>query len=44
MPLTLAILRELGVEWTDQHTRLAATAVLGGDARVGVIRAIPGVI
>ncbi|MFI1239544.1 asparaginase [Nocardia salmonicida] len=43
MPLTLAILRELGVEWTDQHTRLAATAVLGGDARVGVIRAIPGV-
>ncbi|KAF0847999.1 asparaginase [Nocardia caishijiensis] len=44
MPLTLAILRELGIEWTDEHTDLAATAVLGGDARVGVIRAIPGVL
>ncbi|MFC4124510.1 asparaginase [Nocardia rhizosphaerae] len=44
MPLTLAILRRLGVDWTDAHTDLAATAVLGGDARVGVIRAIPGVL
>ncbi|MFC4377177.1 asparaginase [Nocardia halotolerans] len=44
MPLTLAILRRLGVEWTDAHTDLAATGVLGGDTRVGVIRAIPGVI
>lgn len=44
MPLTLAILRLLGVDWTDRHTELAAPAVLGGDARVGVIRAIPGVL
>ncbi|MEU4600612.1 asparaginase [Nocardia sp. NPDC023988] len=44
MPLTLAILRKLGIDWTDEHTDLAATAVLGGDARVGVIRAIPGVL
>ncbi|WP_280344808.1 asparaginase [Nocardia neocaledoniensis] len=44
MPLTLAILRRLGVEWSDAHTELAAPAVLGGDARVGVIRAIPGVL
>ncbi|WP_278264729.1 asparaginase [Nocardia sp. AG03] len=44
MPLTLAILRRLGIDWTDAHTELAATAVTGGDARVGVIRAIPGVL
>ncbi|GGK59044.1 asparaginase [Nocardia camponoti] len=44
MPLTLAVLRRLGIDWTDTHTELAAVAVLGGDARVGVIRAIPGVI
>ena len=44
MPLTLAILHRMGIEWTDEHAVLAATAVLGGGARVGVIRAIPGVI
>ncbi|MFE7796529.1 asparaginase [Nocardia sp. NPDC057440] len=44
IPLTLAILHRMGVEWTDAHTELAAPAVLGGGARVGVIRAIPGVV
>lgn len=44
MPLTLAILQRMGVEWTDAHTALAALPVLGGGARVGVIRAIPGVL
>ncbi|MFI9506030.1 asparaginase [Nocardia sp. NPDC052566] len=44
MPLTLAILQRMGVDWTDAHTALAAPAVLGGGARVGVIRAIPGVL
>ncbi|WP_225727780.1 MULTISPECIES: asparaginase [unclassified Nocardia] len=44
MPLTLAILQRMGVEWTDAHTELAAPAVLGGGARVGVIRAIPGAL
>lgn len=44
IPLTLAILRRIGVDWTDAHTALAAPAVLGGGARVGVIRAIPGVL
>lgn len=44
MPLTLAILQRMGIEWTDEHTELAAPAVLGGPARVGVIRAIPGLL
>ncbi|WP_328408794.1 asparaginase [Nocardia sp. NBC_00403] len=44
IPLTLAILHRMGVEWTDAHAELAAPAVLGGGARVGVIRAIPGVV
>ncbi|RDI61498.1 asparaginase [Nocardia pseudobrasiliensis] len=44
MPLTQAILQRMGVEWTDVHAELAAPAVLGGGARVGVIRAIPGVL
>ncbi|RJO78748.1 asparaginase [Nocardia panacis] len=44
MPLTLAILQRMGVEWTDTHTELAAPAVLGGGARVGVVRAIPGIL
>ncbi|MEV6320901.1 asparaginase [Nocardia sp. NPDC051787] len=44
MPLTLAILHRMGIEWTDAHAELAAPAVLGGGARVGVIRAIPGVV
>ncbi|WP_280427153.1 asparaginase [Nocardia brasiliensis] len=44
MPLTLAILHRIGVDWSDAHAELAAPAVLGGGARVGVIRAIPGVL
>ncbi|UGT59741.1 asparaginase [Nocardia asteroides] len=44
MPLTLAILRRLGVPWTDRLAELAAPPILGGGARVGVIRAIPGVL
>lgn len=44
MPLTLAILHAMGVDWTDVHTELAAPPVLGGGARVGVIRAIPGIL
>lgn len=44
LPLTSAILARMGIEWTDEHAELAAPAVLGGDARVGIIRAIPGVL
>ncbi|WP_067720989.1 asparaginase [Nocardia yamanashiensis] len=44
LPLTSAILQRMGIEWTDEHAELAAPAVLGGDARVGIIRAIPGVL
>ncbi|MFQ6397766.1 asparaginase [Nocardia sp. KC 131] len=44
IPLTLAILHRMGIDWTDAHTELAAPAVLGGSARVGVIRTIPGVL
>jgi L-asparaginase II len=44
IPLTLAILHRMGVDWSDAHAELAAPAVLGGGARVGVIRAIPGVL
>ncbi|MBF6083905.1 asparaginase [Nocardia cyriacigeorgica] len=44
MPLTLAILQRIGVAWSDALAELAAPAVLGGGARVGVIRAIPGVL
>lgn len=44
IPLTLAILHRMGIEWTAAHAELAAPPVLGGVARVGVIRAIPGVV
>ncbi|MFI6870444.1 asparaginase [Nocardia sp. NPDC050406] len=44
IPLTLAILQRMGIDWTDAHTELAAPAVLGGGARVGVVRAIPGLL
>ncbi len=43
LPLTLALLQRMGIEWTDEHAELASPAVLGGGARVGVIRAVPGV-
>ncbi|MFF2552926.1 asparaginase [Nocardia sp. NPDC058058] len=44
LPLTLALLQRMGIEWTDEHAELAAPAVFGGGARVGVIRAVPGVL
>ncbi|WP_280234793.1 asparaginase [Nocardia cyriacigeorgica] len=44
MPLTLAILQRMGIQWSDALAELAAPAVLGGGARVGVVRAIPGVL
>ncbi|MEV5649392.1 asparaginase [Nocardia sp. NPDC052254] len=44
MPLTQAILQRMGVDWTEAHAELAAAPVLGGGVRVGIIRAIPGVV
>ncbi|WP_405498804.1 asparaginase [Nocardia sp. NBC_00511] len=44
VPLTLAILQRMGIEWTSAHAELAAPAVLGGAARVGIVRAVPGVL
>ena len=44
VPLTAAVLRHIGVEWTVDPTEFAAQPVNGGDSRVGVIRAVPGVI
>ncbi|WP_054816533.1 asparaginase [Nocardia arizonensis] len=44
IPLTLAILHRMGIDWSDAHADLAAMPVLGGGARVGVIRAIPGAL
>ncbi|MEU4316801.1 asparaginase [Nocardia sp. NPDC024068] len=44
IPLTMAVLQRMGVAWSDELAALAAPAVLGGGARVGVIRAIPGVV
>ncbi|WP_459549085.1 asparaginase [Nocardia sp. X0981] len=42
LPLTMAVLQRMGVAWSDELAALAAPPVLGGGARVGVIRAIPG--
>lgn len=44
VPMTAAILRRIGVDAGDVLTDLAARPVLGGGARVGTIRAIPGVL
>ncbi|MCX4093368.1 asparaginase [Nocardia sp. alder85J] len=44
MPLTQAILHRMGIDWTPAHAELAAPPVLGGGARVGIVRAIPGVL
>lgn len=44
LPLAAAILDRMGVDWTVDHTDFAARPVLGGGARVGVIRAIPGAL
>jgi L-asparaginase II len=43
LPLTAALLHRLGVTWTEDHAALASQPVLGGGARVGTIRAVPGV-
>ncbi|QBJ97261.1 asparaginase [Rhodococcus sp. ABRD24] len=43
LPLTAALLHRLGVEWSEDHAALASQPVLGGGARVGTIRAVPGV-
>ncbi|MCX0269781.1 asparaginase [Nocardia zapadnayensis] len=42
IPLTMAVLQRMGVEWSDELAALAAPPVLGGGTRVGVIRVIPG--
>ncbi|WP_063035465.1 asparaginase [Nocardia grenadensis] len=42
IPLTMAVLRRMGVRWSDELAALAAPPVLGGGTRVGVIRVIPG--
>jgi L-asparaginase II len=44
IPLTMAVLQRMGVEWSDELAALAAPPVLGGGTRVGVIRVIPGSI
>ena len=44
VPLALAVLQRMGVPWSDELAALAAPAVFGGSTRVGVIRAIPGVV
>lgn len=44
MPLTAAILRRIGVQWSGDSAELAFAPVLGGGARVGITRAIPGVV
>ncbi|RVW00712.1 asparaginase [Rhodococcus xishaensis] len=43
LPLTAALLHRLGVTWSEDHAALASQPVFGGGARVGTIRAIPGV-
>ncbi|NKY35810.1 asparaginase [Nocardia speluncae] len=44
IPLTMAILQRMGVTWSAELAELAAPPVLGGNNRVGVIRAIPEAI
>ncbi|MBM4555930.1 asparaginase [Rhodococcus hoagii] len=43
LPLTAALLHRLGVNWSEDHAALASQPVLGGSARVGTIRTVPGV-
>ncbi|WP_433610163.1 asparaginase [Prescottella agglutinans] len=43
LPLTAALLHRLGVTWSEDHAALASQPVLGGGARVGTVRAVPGV-
>lgn len=42
LPLTAALLHRLGVTWSEDHAALASQPVLGGGARVGTVRAVPG--
>ncbi|TSD96665.1 asparaginase [Skermania sp. ID1734] len=44
LPLAAAVLRRIGVGWSEEQADLAAQPVFGGGARVGTIRAIPGVV
>ncbi|MBD0322531.1 MAG: asparaginase [Aldersonia sp.] len=44
LPLVSAILLRLGVEDSDRLTELASLPVTGGEARVGTIRAVPGLL
>lgn len=44
LPLSAALLHRIGVEWTEDLAELASAPVFGGDARVGTVRAIPGVL
>lgn len=43
LPLTAALLARLGVPANEELALLASRPVTGGDARVGTVRAIPGV-
>lgn len=42
LPLAAALLKRMHTEWTEELAALACAPVLGGDIRVGTIRAIPG--
>ncbi|OCC20346.1 asparaginase [Prescottella equi] len=42
LPLAAALLKRMNTEWTEELAALASAPVFGGDARVGMIRAIPG--
>ncbi|GAA4489639.1 asparaginase [Rhodococcus olei] len=44
LPLTAALLHRIGVEWTEELAALASQPVLGGEVRVGTIRAVPGAL
>lgn len=43
LPLAAALLRHMNTEWTEELAALASAPVFGGDARVGTVRAIPGI-
>ncbi|NLE81268.1 MAG: asparaginase [Rhodococcus sp.] len=43
LPIAAALAHHLGAEWTEDLASLASLPVLGGGARVGTIRAIPGI-
>ncbi|AOW95008.1 asparaginase [Rhodococcus sp. WMMA185] len=44
LPLATALLRHMGVRWTEDLAALASQPVLGGGVRVGTVCAIPGVV